>query len=194
MKNLYLLIFLFYLPAGKILSQDYQALNSKSTYFFEGYPYTSVYLLINSIRIDSVAFSGIDSIFFPAKQFSYDYQYCLGASWTGTKVAIRPSGENVFYNETDSIVLITKASLNQTWKLFSFPNGDYLEATLTETCFPFFPILLPENCLLTQMKRLVAKFKLTFLVRREKFYKRKALNLPMRIQLIFPALQQEFIL
>jgi hypothetical protein len=76
--------------------------------------------------------AGSDSILFPYAQIGVPNNYCMDTSWAGERIIIRPYGENVFYSGNDSVKILTNALLNQSWKLYSFSNGDYLEASLYE--------------------------------------------------------------
>lgn len=129
MKYFSSLIFFGFLSIASS-SQNYQCVNSGSIYFLKKFQYN--YPFINSIRVDSVAIAGSDSVLFPYKQVGIDYNYCLDTSWAGERIIVRPSGENVFYSGNDSVKILATAFLNQSWKLYSFSNGNYLEATLFE--------------------------------------------------------------
>jgi hypothetical protein len=82
---------------------------------------------INAIRIDSVALIGNDSVFFPYKEIRFDNSNCLDTSWVGERIIARNNGVTVFYSGNDSIVLEQNAAVNQSWTIYRWRDGKYIE-------------------------------------------------------------------
>jgi len=62
---------------------------------------------------------------------SLNHQCTMDTSWIGSSIVIKANGENIFVNESlDSILIKTQASLNDTWIMYQYTNGNYIEATI----------------------------------------------------------------
>jgi len=121
-----------------VKGQNYQMVSSNSTSHFSygGDAY------IHSIKIDSSSVSGSDTILYNFRVISDNYSTeneCIDlkdTSWAGQKIIIRPDGYNIFFNKnSDSIKVNTTAILNETWILYKFSNGDYIEASIANITF-----------------------------------------------------------
>jgi len=130
MRKLYSLFISVFFFQNYIVAQNYQTVQSETEYYFAD----SVSGNIKAIKIASAVFNGTDSIltnFFVARDTG---DYCIWAtapSWIGKEIFIRNNGFNIFYNsDNDSIFINTLATLNETWTLYTFPNGDYIEANI----------------------------------------------------------------
>jgi len=117
-------------------AQDYQTVKSNSIPFFISTG--GDYFLAN--RIDQIQSIGTDSTFYPFQSIrQYDSldvgdpcKYYLGHSWMGEKIDIHPNGENVFYNnQNESITIQTQAVLNDTFNVYTYQNGDWIDGTVS---------------------------------------------------------------
>jgi hypothetical protein len=93
--------------------------------------------VIQSIRIDSIATSGNNTSYHNHQilsQTSYTGSCQLtinDSSWIGHQIIAKPNGDYLFFNRnSDSILIKTRANINSSWVLYTFPNNDYIEATL----------------------------------------------------------------
>jgi len=92
---------------------------------------------IQSIRIDSIATSGNNTYYYNHQilsQTSYtgSCQITINdSSWIGHQIITKPNGEYLFFNRSeDSILIKTSVGLNDSWTMYTFPNNNYIEATL----------------------------------------------------------------
>lgn len=93
---------------------------------------------IRSIRIDSIATQGTETHYYNYKilEDNFIVTNCAAehsdSSWLGHQVIQSNNGAYVFFNQAlDSIIIQSLAPLNNTWVLYEFGNGDYIEATVT---------------------------------------------------------------
>lgn len=90
------------------------------------------------IRIDSVYQHGDTTDYFGFRMIrplvnGYDY-FELGGHWTGNKFSEIPGGTYLFYNRNNREVRIeTQAQLNDSWEVFRYTGGNWVEATVVET-------------------------------------------------------------
>lgn len=128
MKYLFTCITLFWV--GTLHAQNYQTVQNGTQQFFE-----KSNNQLFGVGVESAILSNSDSIYSLVKTYQDDMfdGYCTDtASWLGLKIQLSPNGDNVFYNtDNESITIKTTANLNDTWTLYTFSNGNYVEATLT---------------------------------------------------------------
>lgn len=112
-------------------SQNYQLINSSKEVHFGVNP-------ILSLRIDSISSFGTDTTFCNHKVLKIDYSNypCEGfisdTSWIGNGITAQVNGDYVFRNlQNESILIKSTAILNDSWTLYTFSNGDYIEAKVT---------------------------------------------------------------
>ena len=88
---------------------------------------------IIGLRFDSTTFNNNDSILYPFKNIILTGNNCYSVnkySWIGEKIIEEPSGSTFFFNQkNDSILIKTKAALNDSWTLFN-ANGYLINATI----------------------------------------------------------------
>ncbi len=131
MKKYTLLCLLISLSAF-CCAQNYRLITASSTNNF-----IDSQARLYSIRIDSTAIVGSDTLLFPYKILSPAYstncQLMLGdSSWLGHKIIANNNGNYVFFNANhDSIFIQPGAALNNNWKMFAFTNGNYIQATVS---------------------------------------------------------------
>jgi len=93
---------------------------------------------MHAIKPDSTRLIIGDSVYFHFRTvgFTTNPAPCNGdpmmPSWTGLKTVIHPDGENVFFNRAgDSLHIFSKAMVGNSWKLYAYSNGNYLQASIT---------------------------------------------------------------
>ncbi len=137
MKILYIIIISLYFSAISF-SQNYLTIKPDAIACYYGIDNESIF----PIRIDSIKTHG-DSIDY--------YSFCMirpipnsiyytekGPSWIGKKMVDCGNGINLFFNyENDTIFIKTNALLNESWRMYTYSNGDYLTATVSD--------IIPEN-------------------------------------------------
>ncbi len=131
MKNYFFafsLIFFTYIANA----QSYRTIKSDSIYLFSNNNGNII-----ALRVDSIAINAQDTILFNFKTIRqndsiYDCFTPSGASWIGKYIIIKPNGINLFFNKTnDTIIIKTQALLLESWKCFSFTNGNYIDAYIS---------------------------------------------------------------
>lgn len=141
-KKRFLIFSLLFSWAFFAAGQDWQTIKSHQKDFYKCYPVqstTNSAKNINAIRIDSAFFSGSDSVFFNFNSIrdtaTFTFPGCVndqGASWLGSRVIVNSSGLTTFFNSAgDSIFIKSLALLNEAWPMYTFANGNYLEAKIT---------------------------------------------------------------
>jgi hypothetical protein len=92
---------------------------------------------IESIRIDSIATSGSNTYYhnhqiLSQTAYSGSCQITINdSSWIGHQVIVKPNGDYLFFNRnSDSILIKPAANLSNTWVVYTFPNNDYIEASV----------------------------------------------------------------
>ncbi len=92
---------------------------------------------IRSIRIDTSVTQGAETYYYNHKilEETPTSSLCLAdhndSSWVGHQIIASNNGDYVFFNkQLDSIVIKSLAPLNDTWTIYKFGNGDYIEGTL----------------------------------------------------------------
>ena len=91
---------------------------------------------VSPVRIDSVKINGDSTEYFSFRMIrpvpNSMYYTEKGPSWVGNKMVDCGNGNNLFFNKNnDTILIITNSQLYESWKMFSFINDDYVEATIT---------------------------------------------------------------
>lgn len=128
-----ILLFVILLPA-RLFSQQYRTIIPSSDAWFVNYIDQ-----IDAIHIDSVAVSGTDTIYWNYPILRINSQSILDTiapSWVGRYSVLRQNGDEVYFNAVlDSIVFRNYLPLNSTWKMYNFPNGDYIRAKISSISF-----------------------------------------------------------
>ncbi|HRP58722.1 MAG TPA: hypothetical protein PK833_00325, partial [Vicingus sp.] len=122
---------LFTIITLNLFSQDYRLIS----------PNKEVHFNTNSIltlKIDSNFISGTDTTYFNHKALVVDYIIypCSGrisdTSWVGYGITVQQNGDYIFRNiQNEPILIKSTALLNDSWVLYTFLNGDYIEAKIT---------------------------------------------------------------
>src|SRR5688572_23977152 len=134
MKTL-LTVLLFLFIGGLSYCQNWQTVVSNRSAFFQHQSVT------RAIRIDSINILGNDSVFINYRSiddsyndvlpYSWNPQCHMDTSWVGANVIIRSNGDNVFVSENlDSIIIKPNAYQNDSWKMYQYLNGNYIEASI----------------------------------------------------------------
>ncbi|MEO8087837.1 MAG: hypothetical protein ABI763_13520, partial [Bacteroidota bacterium] len=138
----YPLLLLFCLLTATIFAQNWQTVLSNRNAFFYGDCSSS----IRALFVDSTSFSGTDSVLYNYRGIPdgcYYYPGCFHINdtlWPGVKILISQNGDNLFLNyANDSIIIKTRAYLNDTWRLFEMDNGDYISGEIDS--INFVPVL-----------------------------------------------------
>lgn len=127
MKKYLKLCFLIF-QSLTLFSQNYDAVKNDGIYLFSNGNE------VKAIRIDSLSTIGTDTIFynFFSIQTVDSSFYCFnakGPSWIGKQIIKKENGDFIFFNyHNDSIIIKTQAVVSESWKCFSYINGDYIEA------------------------------------------------------------------
>lgn len=113
-------------------AQNWQTINStREAYFVEQSRN------MHAIHPDSSRLIGMDSVFYhfrsPQHNFSTTCGNPLSPSWAGLKTLISPSGRNVFFNDNGDSIFIYTQNRTSTWRMYTYPNGDYLQAGVLST-------------------------------------------------------------
>lgn len=93
---------------------------------------------ILSIRIDSMQTVGAKTHYYNHKTmapYSSSTSNCtmsqVDSSWLGTSVEVDTNGVYTFHNhQSKTLVVNSKALLNDSWTFYNWSNGDYIEATM----------------------------------------------------------------
>jgi hypothetical protein len=127
MRTFFTLLFFAFVACTN--AQNYQAINPDRTAFFTGpmgvYP----------VRIDSLLASGDTTFLYPFSMIQGDgsgtaFQH--GGHWLGYNIGVLANGNNFFINKDEDTILIrTLANSGETWQLYQFPDGRYIEATVS---------------------------------------------------------------
>ncbi len=129
-----LLLFLLTLSV-KLFSQQYRTVTPSSDAWFNNSSDQ-----VNAIHIDSIGISGTDTLYwnYPILREvpSLWVLDTIAPSWVGRYSILRQNGDEVYFNDVlDSIIFRTYLPVNSTWKLYDFPNGDYIRAKITTLSF-----------------------------------------------------------
>lgn len=113
-------------------SQNYLSIKTDaSSYYFE-----QTNQSVFPIRIDSVKTYGDSTDYYSfcmIRPLHNNSLYTLkGSSWIGKKMVDCGNGINLFFNfNNDTIYIKTNALLNQTWRFYTYANGNYINATIS---------------------------------------------------------------
>jgi len=126
MKKYIVAIILINLLFSESYAQHFQSVNSgREAYFSLNY----------ILKIDSLTENNGDSIFYPIRSLKRDDNGCYSAtapSWAGSKIIVRKDGTNIYFNHNnDSIVIKTKAELNEKWIAFKIADSISIIAEVT---------------------------------------------------------------
>lgn len=131
----YLLISVLLFCCVGVFSQDYKPDFINHQYMYEhGGSECYFYKCTTGISIDSFSVNALDSTFYTYRVVD-DSIYLNGCMkpfdtlWTGIQITTNGTGDLIFINDqSDSIKIKTRAGIGDTWKLFNFQNGDYINA------------------------------------------------------------------
>ncbi len=131
MKTLYL-TFLIAIIYNHTFSQNYLSIKPDAISYYYGIDNESVF----PIRIDSVITHGDSTEYYSfgmLRPLPNSYYFTeKGPSWIGKKMTDCGNGINLFFNyNNDTIFIKTDALLNESWKMYTYPNGDYINAKVT---------------------------------------------------------------
>jgi hypothetical protein len=127
MKKLIILILL----TDTILtfSQDWKSIKTNSINY-----YSTDSTFIHTVRIDSSIINGDTTVYYPFKMLrkdTYGLYRELGDNWIGCQINVLSNGFNIFYNHKHkSILLKTKAALNETWQCYAYSDSNFIEAKI----------------------------------------------------------------
>jgi len=132
MKNILLFLVVLLHTTG-ISAQNYQLIHLDRTNHF-----LNEASKIHSIRIDTNAMEGTDSFLYNHKILRGGENQSLcglflsDSTWLGSKIILKNNGDHIFFNEqNDSILIESLAFLNDQWTLYTFDNGDFIEANFS---------------------------------------------------------------
>ena len=135
MNKLYFsIIFLFILNIS--FSQNYLSIKPDAISYYLGISDETV----SPIRIDSIKTDGINTEYYSFCMIrpipNSNYYTLKGPSWIGKKMVDCGNGMNLFFNkENDTIYIKTAALLNESWRMYTFSNGNYVQATISTKAF-----------------------------------------------------------
>jgi len=138
MKTIYTLTLLLITTIS--FSQNWQSIKSIDTNYFKSNTIGQSYILAS--QIDSTNIINLDSVFYPFKTLrkltppininNVECSAIAGDSWLGHKIIVKPNGDNLFFNKIgDTILIKTLLNLNDSYTLYTYPNGNTIEATVT---------------------------------------------------------------
>jgi hypothetical protein len=112
-------------------AQEFQSVNSgREAYFsFAGYDFSF-------LKIDSSKVYNGDSVVYPSRSLErVDYRCYsrFAPSWAGSKIIVQNDGTNIYFNHNnDSIVIKTKAALNEKWTAYKIAGSISIIAEVIE--------------------------------------------------------------
>jgi hypothetical protein len=132
MKTKFLSVCIGILCTINVFSQNYLTIKNNAVSFYQGNSNLNVF----PIRIDSISTHGDSTDYFSfymIRPLNESGLYTTkGTPWIGKKMEDCGNGINLFFNkENDTIFIKTNAALHEAWKMFSFSNGNYIEATVS---------------------------------------------------------------
>lgn len=115
-------------------AQNYQLISPTTTRHFKPGTLKTFY----SIRIDSMTTVGSNNYYYnhkilqQASNAAYPCEFThTDSSWIGHRIIQQNNGDYIFFNkQSDSIHISPNTSLGNSWQLYEFSNGDYIEATV----------------------------------------------------------------
>ena len=133
LKRTNICLFLFLFCPCFLIAQNYKAIRTDARFYFQDESGSSII----PIRIDSIEYQGNDTIYYNMYQIREATPSCFnpyGSSWLGSKVVEQPDGSVSFYNLLNEPILFKTLSVpGQSWQMYLFPDGNYLEATTQST-------------------------------------------------------------
>ena len=134
-----IILFMLSICSFQLHAQEWQTVKLHQKNFYQCNPSQGAVWNTNAIRIDSAFSVGSDSVFLNFETIrdtaTVTFPSCVnihGASWLGSHVVVDSLGVNTFFNKNeDSIFVKTFAQIGQSWHLYNFSNGNYLEATIS---------------------------------------------------------------
>jgi hypothetical protein len=152
-KNIFVLL-AFIITGLLANAQNYRSFYPGIKNYFHAYPGfnpaagvgSTISAPVYVLRSDSLSVQGSDTTYYTLRNFRketlpancYDP---IDTGIAGGKVHILSNGNDIFFNQDgDSIKIFAGAQPSQTFALYTFPNGDYYEGTMTGYSFTFLPI------------------------------------------------------
>lgn len=154
--NYSFILFLLFVPVFTLKAQTpYSTLRTNVPSFFRGLTQiTSSFSPVSPVNVlvfDSIRVVGNDTVFIgfqspvDSSQMPTTCMDDAGQSWFGTEAVKKASQIEVYVNdELDSVYYDPTASLGKTFRMFDYPNGDYLEATVI-SIQPFNSLGAPDS-------------------------------------------------
>ncbi|MBI3509459.1 MAG: T9SS type A sorting domain-containing protein [Bacteroidetes bacterium] len=140
MRKSFALLFIFF--CVHLSAQNYSPFVFSQTSVYQRgiiYNFNSTPTYYHMFRADTMYTQGTDTIYRNYRTFDYTNMYCASTHDTNVvadKVVLRNNGDLLFFNAGNDTILVKRnASVGDAWHLFNFPNGDYLEATLSSISF-----------------------------------------------------------
>ncbi len=154
MKHLYLILALF-LASISLHAQSWSIVRGDKHPVFVGPSVTYINSFngwggIPDPRVYDLSFdsaflvSGTDSVFYFRKEVDPFHNTTLcglggikinlfSSGWMGNKLIRKGSGEELLFNQSgDTIILFPRAGTGQTWTIYRYANGNYIEATVSQ--------------------------------------------------------------
>jgi len=120
------MIIFFLCNSISVHCQDWLSINPKGISYFSN---SGMYI---AIRIDSTSVYGDTAEYYSYKMLRQTDNYYFtakGDPWIGEKLMVVPNGWNLFFNyNKDTIKINNLAKLNESWKMYNFPNKNYVIA------------------------------------------------------------------
>jgi hypothetical protein len=130
-ENILLLLFLIFLQVSEGYTQNYNVINPERERTYGNRNAEYVFL-----KIDSTIHEGEDSILYFAKVIDTNATAECDAlykknSILGSKLIIQADSTHIFFNDAnDSIILHPNYPLGQTWRMYTYADGGYIEAKI----------------------------------------------------------------
>jgi hypothetical protein len=92
---------------------------------------------ISTIKTDSFAVSGCDTVFYNYKLFDFEnlWSSCIDINKPNffiDRMLVSSNGDYRIFNiNNDTILIKSRSALSDQWILYRFPNGNYIEATVS---------------------------------------------------------------
>jgi hypothetical protein len=121
-----------------VMAQNYRTVYENNTSHFEDSSYwTGLRTIYRTIHIDSVAvtFGGTELFNVMSMQDSAQ-NMCYPANrmtWIAAKIVQTISGDEIYYTSTDDTVyMLPQSVLNGSWHMYTYSNGNYIEAKVVD--------------------------------------------------------------
>ncbi|HYV94776.1 MAG TPA: T9SS type A sorting domain-containing protein [Chitinophagales bacterium] len=125
----------FLIICSNVFAQSYSTFHKNRPAYYQFNSY-DVFYQQAAVAIDSFDVSGSDTIFFQSPIIDYDngngcYIKAHDTSFVGASSIRNNNGDDFFFNKSnDSIYFNNSSSLNQSWTMHRFTNGDVIKATV----------------------------------------------------------------